>query len=135
MVLGAWLIYNKTEATGSIDLKSSFVNGKIESGSAGLFLCFFALILLTVSILADYQKGENLAFLSIFKGFRFDGLNPSEKMFRVLICFVILITSLFIAHWIIGFSQNLNPAYITIFILIGASLIGFFVALASEEPK
>jgi hypothetical protein len=42
LVFGGWLIVNGISATGSLDIQSAFVSGKIQSGSAGLFMTFLA---------------------------------------------------------------------------------------------
>ncbi len=51
MVVGIVLIVSQIQATGVIDIGTEAFKGKIESGSAGLFVCFFAFWLIVIPIL------------------------------------------------------------------------------------
>lgn len=43
---GVWLLIDGVQASGTIDITSEILSGKIESGSAGLFLLFLGFILI-----------------------------------------------------------------------------------------
>ena len=49
--LGIYLMCNQIKADGSIDIKTTLLTGHIKSGSAGLFICFFAVVMLLISLL------------------------------------------------------------------------------------
>jgi ABC-type Fe3+ transport system permease subunit len=51
MFIGIVMVFNQIQATGSIDLSTTIISGKIQSGSAGLFICFLSIILILFSIL------------------------------------------------------------------------------------
>ena len=53
IVTGIFLIVNQVSASGSIDINSTFVSGKIQSGSAGLFLCFIGFLLCVFTMLPN----------------------------------------------------------------------------------
>jgi nitric oxide reductase large subunit len=48
---GIYLLITQVKAEGKINITSNIMSGEIESGSAGLLLCFLALALIVVSIL------------------------------------------------------------------------------------
>lgn len=59
MVIGIILIVAQIQATGNVDITSSVINGKLQSGSAGLFICFFSLLIILSSIF--FTKSNNQA--------------------------------------------------------------------------
>ena len=44
--VGIWLLVSGVSAEGIVDLKSSVLSGTLKTASAGLFVCFFALIVI-----------------------------------------------------------------------------------------
>jgi hypothetical protein len=44
--IGAWMLFQEIAAEGVVDLKSSILSGTINSSSAGLYVCFFALFII-----------------------------------------------------------------------------------------
>jgi len=50
MIVGIVLIVKQIQATGLIDIGSEAFKGRIQSGSAGLFVCFFAFWLVFVAV-------------------------------------------------------------------------------------
>lgn len=49
-VAGVVLIIKQVDTTGIIDISSSLISGKIQSGSAGLLICFIGLFVIALSI-------------------------------------------------------------------------------------
>lgn len=52
-VAGVWLIVSGVQATGKLDISSSVLSGKLESGSAGLFLVFLGFLLILFPALSS----------------------------------------------------------------------------------
>jgi hypothetical protein len=44
---GVWLLVSGIAADGTLDLKSSIISGTLKTASAGLYVCFFALVVIT----------------------------------------------------------------------------------------
>lgn len=49
------MLYRGVSASGSLDLSSSLISGKLETGSAGLFVCFFAFIIILFSLVSSLR--------------------------------------------------------------------------------
>jgi len=57
---------NQIKAEGDIDIKTSLLTGHIKSGSAGLFICFLAIIFILISLLSnDFEVLKQLRNNSI----------------------------------------------------------------------
>jgi|GEM_PF-4988760 len=78
---GIFLLYSQTKAEGSINIKSSILTGNIKSGSAGLFICFFAAFLMIFSI--NQPRKVDLA--------RESKLIGNKKFLPLLLCAVIIL--------------------------------------------
>lgn len=65
-IAGVWLLVNQIQTTGSIDISSGLISGKIQSGSAGLLICFLGLFVIIFSIIGgrdligSYKVSESL---------------------------------------------------------------------------
>ena len=54
-IAGIILLLNQVQSTGIIDISSSIISGKIQSGSAGLLLCFLGLFVIIFSIIGGKE--------------------------------------------------------------------------------
>ena len=45
--LGSWMLFKGIVAEGTVDLKSSLLSGSLKASSAGLFICFFAIFIMS----------------------------------------------------------------------------------------
>lgn len=50
-VAGVVMLVNQIQSEGSIDINSSIISGKIQSGSAGLLICFIGLFVIGLSLI------------------------------------------------------------------------------------
>jgi hypothetical protein len=93
-ISGVFLLVNQIQATGNIDISSSLISGKIQSGNAGLLLCFIGLFVMALSIIGgkdtihyntnlSAKTGETDAIVTI---------NHSEKRGLVVIVVLGLLT-------------------------------------------
>ena len=59
--LGVWLLVTGISADGIVDLKSSIISGTLKTGSAGLFVCFFSLVVIAfvlTSLVASKSRSQ-----------------------------------------------------------------------------
>ena len=49
---GIWMLCKGILAEGVLDLKSTLISGTLRTGSAGLFICFFALFVIVAALIA-----------------------------------------------------------------------------------
>jgi hypothetical protein len=52
--LGGWLLYLGVSADGSVDIRSALLSGTLKTTSAGLFICFFGMIVIVFSLASLY---------------------------------------------------------------------------------
>jgi|GEM_PF-5806335 len=70
---GVIVLWKETKTTGSIDISSSLISGKIETASAGLLLCFIGLFAMAISVLSGKQNIIN----STISEYNKDSKHPS----------------------------------------------------------
>ena len=56
--VGVWLLISGISADGLVDLKSTVLSGMLKTASAGLFVCFFALVIITF-VLASAMSNKS----------------------------------------------------------------------------
>jgi hypothetical protein len=56
--LGAWILHLGIAAEGVVDIKSTIVSGTLKTASAGLFLCFFAFLVIIFSLVSLYTPSK-----------------------------------------------------------------------------
>lgn len=56
--LGAWILHLGIAAEGIVDIKSTIVSGTLRTASAGLFLCFFAFMVIIFSLVSLYTPSK-----------------------------------------------------------------------------
>ncbi len=56
--LGGWLLYLGISADGSVDIKSTILSGTLKTTSAGLFICFFGMIVIVFSLASLYTPSK-----------------------------------------------------------------------------
>ena len=78
---GVILLCNNVGAQGSVDIKTTFVTGKITSGSAGLFCFFFGLILIIMGNTFPKPNESN----SVLKEKKVVALMVSGAMILILV--------------------------------------------------
>ena len=66
--VGVWMIQAGIKAEGSIDIRSEVLSGSLKTGSAGLFITFFAFFMILASVLFK------VADLFPFQAERIDGV-------------------------------------------------------------
>lgn len=49
--VGAWMLYAGIAAEGAVDIKTTLASGTLRTGSAGLFIIFFAFLVIIASLL------------------------------------------------------------------------------------
>lgn len=57
---GSIMIFKGVEGHGVIDLKSSFLEGQVESGSVGVLLVFCAMFLAVATLIQDRKKKHTI---------------------------------------------------------------------------
>jgi len=55
-ISGVYLLTKQIQTTGSIDINSGLISGKIQSGNAGLLLCFIGLFVMALSIIGSKES-------------------------------------------------------------------------------
>jgi hypothetical protein len=53
--VGVWMIKDGVAAEGSIDIRSAFLTGSLKTGSAGLFVAFFAFFMILTSVMFSHR--------------------------------------------------------------------------------
>jgi hypothetical protein len=53
-VLGAYMLYLGIAAEGVVDIKTSLFSGTLKTASAGLYICFFSLIVIVFALVSLY---------------------------------------------------------------------------------
>jgi Mn2+/Fe2+ NRAMP family transporter len=56
--LGAWILHLGIAAEGIVDIKSTIVSGTLKTASAGLFICFFAFLVIIFSLVSLYTPSK-----------------------------------------------------------------------------
>jgi hypothetical protein len=90
-ISGVFLLVNQIQATGNIDISSSLISGKIQSGNAGLLLCFIGLFVMALSIIGGKDTihyGANLSSKSDEVDVTITTIEPEEK--RSLVVIIVL---------------------------------------------
>jgi hypothetical protein len=111
---GIYLMVNQVVTTGSIDISSSLITGKIQSGSAGLFIAFIGLIMSLSSLISK----ESSVFPTL----------KNNKIFLALLLLILLFISLYI--YIVYPKSPGIGLIITAFILLLAFIC---IAIVVEE--
>jgi len=60
-IVGVNLLNNEFKNSGTIDINSSLISGKIESGNIGLLICFLGLFVMALSFLGKKEIINNAA--------------------------------------------------------------------------
>ena len=55
---GGWLMYLGITADGLVDVKTSLASGTLKTGSAGLFMCFFAFLMIVFCLITVPSKSD-----------------------------------------------------------------------------
>lgn len=53
--VGVWMIKDGVAAEGTIDIRSAFLTGSLKTGSAGLFVAFFAFFMILTSVMFSHR--------------------------------------------------------------------------------
>jgi hypothetical protein len=140
---GVWLLIKGVSANGTIDITSSALSGKIESGSAGLFLTFLGFLL----VLLPAIFGKHIHFPQV------QNLQPSENDFsstrteieqpkRYLLSTLTLIATTFILLFLGSYVENtLSRGIGALLVFAGAcfGLVSSIMLIAGliswSEPK
>jgi hypothetical protein len=105
MIIGIIMIYNQISISGSIDLSSTFISGKIQSGSAGLFICFFSLVMIFISTLNSKTITEkNVTSLPENKKGILNTVT-ARYLLAVIISWILFIISLLPLFLVEGYSE------------------------------
>jgi hypothetical protein len=118
MVVGIVLIVRQIQATGVIDVGTAAFKGKIESGSAGLFVCFFAFWLIVIPILTGKDvpgttaEGNKLPASETAKRSTF-ALSPRHRRWLLGVVLVLAVDIVFLV-WAIAAPGETAPLALTI---------------------
>lgn len=54
--IGVWMIKDGVAAEGSIDIRATFLTGSLKTGSAGLFIAFFAFFMILTAVVFSHRS-------------------------------------------------------------------------------
>jgi hypothetical protein len=108
MIVGIIMILNQISISGNIDLSTALISGKIQSGSAGLFICFFSLVMIFISTLNSKTttittKQQDSTLPERKKGFL--GTEMSRALLAIIIVWILFILSLLPLFLIEGYAK------------------------------
>ena len=143
MGCGVYLIIAQVQAEGTINISLSTASGEIESGSAGMLLCFFAFFLIVASIIgrsrtrrAEMTSGAEISLGKAFSESTW-GMNRYMKRYLVGIGVVfILVLALFLLNY--AFPQEgagwLLPAFFG-GVILSIMILNFIIVYVNEDSS
>ena len=143
-ISGVFLLVNQIQATGNIDISSSLISGKIQSGNAGLLLCFIGLFVMALSIVGGKETihhVSNLPEKSTETDISVTAIESSEK--RGLIVIIILglftLVLIFSGNYLIRIKWDGGVILIVFGVLAaiieGVMIISFIDSYLSTDKK
>ena len=120
--VGAWMLYAGIAADGAVDIKTTLASGTIRTGSAGLFIIFFAFLVI-ISSLALLASRAN-------KGTSGDALPGSRPRSKRLLpaLYAVLVALLLCALGVAVFPEGARMAFLSGAFMLATAMFGLVTA-------
>ena len=115
--LGIWLLVSGIKADGTVDLKSAVLSGTLRTESAGLYVCFFAVFIVVISLASAHFEKKNTG-------------NENPRQQRMFGLFLILLFALFVS--ILGHAITGDLAFTFAYGALGPMLIWTVMAILRD---
>jgi hypothetical protein len=129
--VGVWMIQAGIKAEGSIDIRSEVLSGSLKTGSAGLFVTFFAFFMILASVL--FSKSPVLS--------RPKPETSAVSPIRILLRILFTLYALTVAAYLLARSADKGEQLVFGFAFVGFTVASFcfsiftFLAWAEELPE
>jgi hypothetical protein len=115
---GIYLMVHQVNTTGTIDINSTFLTGKIQSGSAGLFVAFFGLIL-SLSSMVTVDKSNF----------------PKLKNNKIILALLLLVLISGLVYFMINYPKFTGIGLLIAGLLIILAFIVIAIVIEEDEEQ
>lgn len=130
--IGAWMLYAGIAAEGAVDIKTTLASGTIRTGSAGLFIIFFAFLIIIASLALLASRASKSTSTGTVPGSRVRSSRLLPALYAVLVA--LLLCSLGVAV----FPEGARMAFLSGAFMLATAMFGlvtaYIRAVATDEP-
>lgn len=120
--LGAWMLYAGIAAEGAVDIKTTIASGTIKTGSAGLFIIFFAfLVIIAALALLISSAGKDRSFSEV------RGTGPRSKRLLPAL-YAVLVGTILSALGVALFPEGARLSFMTASFILGTAMFALVTA-------